>query len=169
VTYTGPAIELDRAGRTFGDRIALQPLDLAIPPGEIFGLLGPNGSGKTTTLRILATLIRPTAGTARILGHDVVSAPMDVRRQVGVMPEKPSLYERLTVRENLVFWADAHGVRDPGAIRAGRADAGEVYVARHEPYFPDGTSADDPGAIELVPASRPESASLHRHLFRTGE
>lgn len=113
MTYTGPAIELDRAGRTFGDRIALQPLDLAIPPGEIFGLLGPNGSGKTTTLRILATLIRPTAGTARILGHDVVSAPMDVRRQVGVMPEKPSLYERLTVRENLVFWADAHGVPDP--------------------------------------------------------
>lgn len=113
MTYTGPAIELDRAGRTFGDRVALQPLDLAIPPGEIFGLLGPNGSGKTTTLRILATLIRPTAGTARILGHDVGSAPMDVRRQVGVMPEKPSLYERLTVRENLVFWADAHGVRDP--------------------------------------------------------
>lgn len=117
VTNTGPAIELDRAGRTFGDRVALQPLDLAIPPGEIFGLLGPNGSGKTTTLRILATLIRPTAGTARILGHDVVSAPMDVRRQVGVMPEKPSLYERLTVRENLIFWADAHEVSDAaGAI-----------------------------------------------------
>lgn len=115
MTHTGPAIELDRAGRTFGERVALQPLDLAIPPGEIFGLLGPNGSGKTTTLRILATLIRPTAGTARILGHDVVAAAMDVRRQVGVMPEKPSLYERLTVRDNLVFWADAHGLPNPNA------------------------------------------------------
>lgn len=115
MTHNGPAIELDRAGRTFGERVALQPLDLAIPPGEIFGLLGPNGSGKTTTLRILATLIRPTAGTARILGHDVVSVPMEVRRQVGVMPEKPSLYERLTVRENLVFWADAHEVPEPNS------------------------------------------------------
>ncbi len=115
MTHTGPAIELDRAGRTFGERVALQPLELAIPPGEIFGLLGPNGSGKTTTLRILATLIRPTAGTARILGNDVVSTPMAVRRQVGAMPEKPSLYERLTVRDNLVFWADAHEVPEPKA------------------------------------------------------
>ncbi|MEO8541589.1 MAG: ABC transporter ATP-binding protein [bacterium] len=131
MTSPGPAIELDRAGRTFGERIALHPLDLAIPAGEVFGLLGPNGSGKTTTLRILATLISPSTGTARILGHDVTSDPMSVRRNVGVMPEKPSLYERLTVRDNLVFWADAHGVPDArGAITsaldfvglAGRAD-----------------------------------------------
>ena len=118
MTHAGPAIELDRAGRTFGDRVALRPLDLAIPPGEIFGLLGPNGSGKTTTLRILATLIRPTSGTARILDHDVVTAAMDVRRRVGVMPEKPSLYERLTVRDNLVFWADAHALPDTRAAIA---------------------------------------------------
>jgi ABC-2 type transport system ATP-binding protein len=112
VSFIGPAIELEAAGRTFGDRIALHPLDLAIPSGEVFGLLGPNGSGKTTTLRILATLIRPTTGKARILGCDVTERAMDVRRLIGVMPEKPSLYERLTVRDNLVFWADAHGVPD---------------------------------------------------------
>ncbi len=122
MTYTGPAIELERASRAFGERMALQPLNLAIPPGEIFGLLGPNGSGKTTTLRILATLIRPTSGAARILGHDVVSRAMDVRRQVGVMPEKPSLYERLTIRDNLVFWADAHGVADTGEAIASALD-----------------------------------------------
>jgi len=115
-----PAIELRGAGRTFGDRVALRPLDLAIEPGEIFGLLGPNGSGKTTTLRILATLIAPTSGSAFVLGRDVSTAAMDIRRHIGVMPEKPSLYERLSVRDNLVFWADAHEVADPGTA-IGRA------------------------------------------------
>ncbi len=115
MTTTAPAIELRAAGRTFGDRIALHPLDLAIARGEVFGLLGPNGSGKTTTLRILATLIRPTVGSAAVLSHDVIADPMAVRRKVGVMPEKPSLYERLTVWDNLVFWADAHEVREPAA------------------------------------------------------
>jgi ABC-2 type transport system ATP-binding protein len=113
VKGAGPAIELHGAGRTFGDRIALHPLDLSIERGEVFGLLGPNGSGKTTTLRILATLIRTTTGSATVLSHDVFADAMAVRHQIGVMPEKPSLYERLTVRDNLVFWADAHGVENP--------------------------------------------------------
>jgi ABC-2 type transport system ATP-binding protein len=81
--------------------------------GEVFGLLGPNGSGKTTTLRILATLIAPTEGSATVLGHDTVAEAMAVRRLIGVMPEKPSLYERLTIRDNLAFWADAHGIAEP--------------------------------------------------------
>lgn len=110
VTPSAPAIELRSTGRNFGTRVALQPLDLAVAPGEVFGLLGPNGSGKTTTLRILATLIRPTIGSASVLGHDVVAEAMEVRRVIGVMPEKPSLYERLTIRDNLSFWADAHAV-----------------------------------------------------------
>lgn len=108
-----PAIQLRSASRAFGDRLALHPLDLTVEPGEVFGLLGPNGSGKTTTLRILATLIRPTSGSAEVLGFDVTADPMAVRRNVGVMPEKPSLYERLTVCDNLVFWADAHEVPEP--------------------------------------------------------
>ena len=99
MTVSVPAIEIRSAGRTFGERVALQPLDLAIPQGEVFGLLGPNGSGKTTTLRILATLIRPTTGGAAILGRDVVDEAMAVRRCIGVMPEKPSLYERLSARD----------------------------------------------------------------------
>jgi len=113
VKGAGPAIELLGAGRTFGDRVALRPLDLAVERGEVFGLLGPNGSGKTTTLRILATLIRPTVGGARIAGYDVTTEAMSVRRNIGVMPEKPSLYDRLTVRDNLIFWADAHEVPEP--------------------------------------------------------
>lgn len=114
VSAPHPAIALMGASRLFGETVALQPLDLEIARGEIFGLLGPNGSGKTTTLRILATLIRPSGGGANVLGHDVVGEAMEVRRLIGVMPEKPSLYERLTIRDNLAFWADAHSVAEPG-------------------------------------------------------
>jgi ABC-2 type transport system ATP-binding protein len=113
VNSAGPAIELLGASRSFNGRPALHPLNLSIEPGEVFGLLGPNGSGKTTTLRILATLIRPTSGFARVLGFDVVTEAMEIRRRLGVMPEKPSLYDRLTVRDNLAFWADAHGLAEP--------------------------------------------------------
>lgn len=110
----GPAIELRGAGRAFGERIALRPLDLAVERGEVFGLLGPNGSGKTTTLRILATLLRPTSGGASVLSYDVVEDALAVRRNIGVMPEKPSLYERLTIDDNLRFWAEAHQLPHPG-------------------------------------------------------
>ncbi|MBK7127712.1 MAG: ATP-binding cassette domain-containing protein [Dehalococcoidia bacterium] len=97
----------------------------------MFGLLGPNGSGKTTTLRILATLIRPTIGSASVLGHDVVAEAMEVRRVIGVMPEKPSLYERLTIRDNLSFWADAHAVpRVDDAIARALEFVGLGVVAR---------------------------------------
>lgn len=119
VMGAGPAIELRGAGRAFGERTALQPLELAVERGEVFGLLGPNGSGKTTTLRILATLIQPTAGSASVLSNDVVSDALAVRRNIGVMPEKPSLYERLTIDDNLRFWAEAHELPDPaGAMTA---------------------------------------------------
>ncbi|MGE3076483.1 MAG: ABC transporter ATP-binding protein [Dehalococcoidia bacterium] len=118
MTSSPLAIELRGAGRTFGSTIALHPLDLSIQPGEIFGLLGPNGSGKTTTLRVLATLIKPTTGSASVLGHDVVSDAMTIRRSLGVMPEKPSLYERLSIRDNLTFWAEAHSVGDAASAIA---------------------------------------------------
>lgn len=99
--------------------MALQPLHLEVARGEVFGLLGPNGSGKTTTLRMLATLIHPTRGTAAVLSWDVVADAMQVRRSIGVMPEKPSLYERLTIEDNLRFWAEAHELAEPeAAIRA---------------------------------------------------
>lgn len=134
MTAFAPAIELRAAGRNFGTTIALHPLDLAIEPGEIFGLLGPNGSGKTTTLRILATLLRPTTGSASVLGFDVVADPMSIRHSLGVMPEKPSLYERLSIRDNLTFWAEAHSVSEPARAIAdslefvGLAGRGEERV-----------------------------------------
>ncbi|WP_322817914.1 ABC transporter ATP-binding protein [Tepidiforma sp.] len=104
--------------RRYGDRVALHELTLAIDHGEIFGLLGPNGSGKTTALRMLATLLPPHAGTVRLLSYDVVTDAMQVRRHIGVMPERPSLYERQTVDANIRFWAEVHQLPDPDAAVA---------------------------------------------------
>jgi ABC-2 type transport system ATP-binding protein len=105
-----PAIEADGLGRMFKGRVAVEGLSLAVEPGEIFGFLGPNGAGKTTTLRMLATLLAPTAGRASMLGHDILSGAMQVRRNLGVMTERPGLYERLSVDANLRLWAEAHEV-----------------------------------------------------------
>ena len=85
---------------------AIQGLDLDIPPGCLFGLIGPDGAGKSTTLRILATIIEPTSGHAGICGHDVVEQPEEVRSLIGYMPQNFSLYQDLSVIENLNFFAD---------------------------------------------------------------
>jgi daunorubicin resistance ABC transporter ATP-binding subunit len=95
------AIVAEDVHQTFGDVTALDGLDLAVPTGTVFGLLGPNGAGKTTLVRILATLLRPTGGRASVLGHDVVDAPLPVRRRIGLAGQLASVDEELTGRENL--------------------------------------------------------------------
>lgn len=112
------AIEVHDLTRLFSGTTAVDRLSLRVERGEIFGFLGPNGAGKTTTLRMLSTLLRPTAGEAWVAGFDVTREPMEVRRRLGVMTERPALYERLTVDANLRLWAEAHEVPDAdGAIR----------------------------------------------------
>jgi ABC-2 type transport system ATP-binding protein len=85
----------------FGDVPALDGIDLAVPPGTVFGLLGPNGAGKTTTVRILTTILRPDSGEARVLGHDVTTAPEAVRNSIGLAGQYAAVDENLTGRENL--------------------------------------------------------------------
>jgi ABC-2 type transport system ATP-binding protein len=96
--------------KAFHHLVAVEGLDLEIRRGEVFGLLGPNGSGKTTTIRMLCGLIEPTSGGAEVAGVDVVRHPDQVRRRIGYMSQRFGLYEDLTVAENLRFYAALYGV-----------------------------------------------------------
>jgi len=105
--------------KRFGSLTAVDGLSFSVDAGEIFGLLGPNGSGKTTTVRLLSCLIAPSAGTARVAGIDIGKDPLGVRAAVGILTENPGIYDRLTALENMEFFAEAYGLRDR-AVREAR-------------------------------------------------
>jgi ABC-2 type transport system ATP-binding protein len=117
----GPAVRTERLRKAFGPLVAVEHLDLTIGRGEVFGLLGPNGSGKTTTIRMLCGLMEPTSGRAEVAGIDVGGNPEAVRRRIGYMSQKFGLYDDLTVAENLRFYSSIYGLR--GAPRAARIAA----------------------------------------------
>jgi sodium transport system ATP-binding protein len=101
-------IEIEGLVKRFGDVTAVDGATFTARAGEVTGFLGQNGAGKTTTMRILATLLTPTAGTARVAGFDVQTQPDEVRRSIGLLTEEPGLYERMTPRELLVFFASTY-------------------------------------------------------------
>ncbi len=105
------AVEVINLTKKFGDFTAVDSVSFTIRRGEIFGFLGPNGAGKTTTIRMLLGLLRPTAGTARVLGFDVARQPEEIRKRIGYMSQRFSLYNDLTVSENLEFYGRTYGVR----------------------------------------------------------
>jgi ABC-2 type transport system ATP-binding protein len=107
-----PAIELRGLTKHFGDTVALDHVDLVVHPGAVFGFLGRNGAGKTTALRILSGLARPTAGSARVLGHDVTQATDAVRARIGFLPDVPGFYPWMTAREYLEFAGRLFGLDD---------------------------------------------------------
>jgi len=116
---TEPAISLRGLTKTFGDFTAVDGIDLDVPRGQIFGFLGPNGSGKTTTIRMLTGTLRPKAGQARVLGVDVVRHADRVKRRIGYMSQKFALFEDMTVEENLRFYAGVYDL-DPQVFAAQR-------------------------------------------------
>ncbi|UWM49891.1 ATP-binding cassette domain-containing protein [Streptomyces carpaticus] len=103
--------------RTFGTHRALDGLDLTVAEGTVHAVLGPNGSGKTTAVRILTTLLRPTAGLAEVAGHDVGRAPDEVRRRIGLVGQHAALDEGLSGRQNLELFGRLHHLGGPGAAR----------------------------------------------------
>ena len=105
-----PAIELEGLTRRYGERVALRDVTLSLPAGATLVVFGPNGAGKSTLLRVLSTLLRPHAGTARVLGHALPQKNWAIRGRIGLLGHAPLLYRDLTGRENLAFHARLHDV-----------------------------------------------------------
>ncbi|MCL4301257.1 MAG: ABC transporter ATP-binding protein [Anaerolineae bacterium] len=112
-TPNSPAIEVAGLTKKFGDFVAVNNVSFEVPRGQIFGFLGPNGAGKTTTIRMLLGLLAPTGGTATVIGFDVVKETEVMRKRIGYMTQKFSLYNDLTVAENLDFYGGVYGVAGP--------------------------------------------------------
>ena len=112
------AVVADGLRKTFGQLVAVAGLTMTIHRGEVFGFLGPNGSGKTTTIRMLCGLMAPSGGTATVVGYDIRTDAERIRRRIGYMSQKFGLYDDLSVRENITFYATIYGLH--GAARTAR-------------------------------------------------
>jgi len=108
---TAPLLAVRGLGKSYGDKVALHRLDLEVAEGEMLGLLGPNGAGKTTAISMIAGVLTPSRGTATVAGHDVRSDPFPARRALGLVPQDLAVYEELTARQNLAFFAGLWGLR----------------------------------------------------------
>ena len=105
------AITVKGLCRSFGPAVAVDGIDFEVKAGKVFSLLGPNGAGKSTTISMLSCLLQPTGGEAWIMGHSILHEPMAVKACIGVVPQEIALYEDLSARENLDFWAKMYGLR----------------------------------------------------------
>jgi len=103
-------VDTEHLSRRFGDLVAVRDVTMSVRRGEIFGVLGPNGAGKSTTIRMLCGILAPSGGRGTVVGHDVVTEPERIKQRIGYMTQRFSLYEDLTVLENLRFYAGIYGV-----------------------------------------------------------
>jgi ABC-2 type transport system ATP-binding protein len=153
---TGPSISARGLTRRFGAFVAVDAVSFEVERGEIFGYLGANGAGKSTTIRMLTGLLAPTSGEATVAGHDVAREPRSVKAAIGYMSQKFSLYLDLPVRENLLFFGGAYGLS--GAALERRAD--EVLALAGMEEAKDAITGELPGGIRQRLALA--SALLHR-------
>src|SRR5215468_3670732 len=113
-------IRTDRLSRRFGDLVAVRDVSLSVKRGEIFGVLGPNGAGKSTTIRMLCGILDPSGGRGTVVGFDIAKEAERIKERIGYMTQRFSLYEDLSVVENLLFYAGIYGV--PRSRRKARVD-----------------------------------------------
>ena len=109
-------IEFSGVSRYYGDRLAVDNLDLTVPAGELFAFLGPNGAGKTTSIKMVVGLLRPSAGSVRVCGFDVAVDPRQAKQRISYVPDEPYLYDKLTGREFLRFIADMYGLAATSSV-----------------------------------------------------
>src|SRR5256886_9667011 len=127
-----PMIQIDRLTKRFGTFTAVDHVSFSVGKGSIFGFLGPNGSGKTTLIRMLCGILEPSDGTARIGGHDIVRDAEPIKEMIGYMSQKFSLYDELTVNENLIFAGKLYGFSCP-ELNARRDEM--IAMTHLEPYI----------------------------------
>ncbi|HPF61118.1 MAG: ABC transporter ATP-binding protein [Gemmatimonadetes bacterium] len=125
------AIAVRGLTRRFGSFTAVDHLTFAVAPGEVFGFLGANGAGKTTAIKMLIGLLAPSEGEARVAGHDIGREPDRVRERIGYMSQRFSLYEDLTVRENIALYGGIYGLSEAEIVRRGDALLAELRFASH--------------------------------------
>jgi len=135
---TEPVVTVEDLTRKFGDFVAVDHVNFTVAPGEVVGYLGPNGSGKTTTIRMLLGLLKPTEGRATVLGFDAFSQSEEVRARAGYMSQKFALYDDLTVLENLTFYGGVYGITDRERIAR---TLELVSLTGHEPTLTKSLSA----------------------------
>src|SRR5205823_6171166 len=126
-----PIIEIRNLTRRFGELMAVDRLNLSVAPGEIFGLVGPDGAGKTTTLRMLCGLMDPSEGTALVAGHDAARESQAVKDCIGYMAQRFGLYQDLTVEENMIFYGELFGIT---AAEREQLTARLLRMTRMEPF-----------------------------------
>ena len=112
-----PVIYVENLTRRFGDFVAVDHINFEVNAGEVVGYLGPNGSGKTTTIRMLLGLLEPSEGEATVLGFDAFKQSEEVRKRVGYMSQKFAIYDDLTTLENLTFYGGVYGINDKARIQ----------------------------------------------------
>ena len=114
-------IQVTGLAKRYGSFTAVRDLSFTVQPGEVLGLVGPNGAGKTSTLRCLAGIIPASAGSVRLAGHDLATAPVAAKRTLAFFPDEPRLFDYLTVRQHLNFVARIYGVADHEGVGGGHA------------------------------------------------
>jgi ABC-2 type transport system ATP-binding protein len=179
ILNTAPLIEAIGLQKSFGDTIAVKGIDLQVRPGEIFGFLGPNGAGKTTTIKMLIGLLRPSAGVARIGGHDIQREPIAAKSLIGYVPDQPYLPEKLTAREFLEFIAGLYQLDRAGGYSHGmRQKTALAGALLHNPqafFLDEPTVGLDPRSARLIKdilrevAGRGTSVFLTTHILEIAE